>query len=58
MLDAFLALPEADATARAVPLDPFLADTLDAFLRDHGVEVAPEARGALAIVREEAAAAA
>jgi superfamily II DNA or RNA helicase len=58
VLTAFLQLPEADGASRAVPLDPFLADTLDAFLRDYGVEVAAEARAALEIVREEAAAAA
>ena len=43
---AFTQLPGAEGT-RAVPLDPWLAERLDAFIARHDVEVAGEAAGVL-----------
>ena len=53
VLEAFLALPEAETRTRTCPIDPFLAEPLDAFLLEHGVEVAGEARGSLEDIRAQ-----
>jgi len=53
VLAAFLELPEAETRTRTIPMDPFVVDALEAFLRAHGVLVAPEARGSLDTVRAQ-----
>lgn len=54
---AFGELPGADGQ-RAIPIDPWLAEPLDAFLALHGVEVAPMAVPVLTQLRADAAEAA
>jgi hypothetical protein len=57
---AFDRLPGVDDVARALPLDPWVVEPLDAFLALHGVEVEASARPALERLRavhDEAAAA-
>jgi SWI/SNF-related matrix-associated actin-dependent regulator 1 of chromatin subfamily A len=51
---AFAELPGAEGE-RAVPVDPWLCEPLDAFLALHGVEVAPMAVPVLEALRAEAA---
>jgi SWI/SNF-related matrix-associated actin-dependent regulator of chromatin subfamily A-like protein 1 len=53
---AFEALPGTEG--RAVPIDPWLLEPLDAFVALHDVQVTPPAAAALGALREEAAAAA
>src|SRR3954470_23120818 len=50
---AFNELPGADTRSRTVPIDPWVLEPLEAFLRAHGVTVAPSAKPFLAQVREE-----
>jgi SNF2 family DNA or RNA helicase len=50
---AFEALPGADSRSRTVPIDPWVLEQLEAFLRAHAVDVAPSARPFLAQVRAE-----
>jgi SWI/SNF-related matrix-associated actin-dependent regulator 1 of chromatin subfamily A len=52
-IPAFLALPGCEAHGRSLPLDPYLVEPLEHYLRTHGVEVAPNARGALDRLRAE-----
>ena len=52
-LAAFLALPEADRTGRAVPIDPFLLEPLERLLHSFDVEVGHDAREALERIRRE-----
>jgi SWI/SNF-related matrix-associated actin-dependent regulator of chromatin subfamily A-like protein 1 len=54
---AFTELPGAEGT-RAVPLDPWLAEALDAFIARHGVHVEPEATEVLGRLLDEHRAAA
>src|SRR4051812_9152381 len=50
---AFVALPAAEARSRTLPIDPWLLEPLEAFLRAHGVVVAESARPFLETLREE-----
>jgi superfamily II DNA or RNA helicase len=50
---AFEALPGSEGE-RAVPIDPWLMEPLDAFIALHGVALEPSAAAALALLREEA----
>jgi len=50
---AFVALPGAEARSRSVPIDPWLLEPLEAFLRAHAVAVASSAEPFLAAVRAE-----
>ncbi len=52
-IPAFLALPACEAHGRSLPLDPYLVEPLEHYLRSHGVEVAPSAGEALDRLREE-----
>jgi SWI/SNF-related matrix-associated actin-dependent regulator of chromatin subfamily A-like protein 1 len=52
-IPAFLALPACEAHGRSLPLDPYLVEPLEHYLRSYGVEVAPNAREALDRLREE-----
>jgi superfamily II DNA or RNA helicase len=49
----FLALPGSEGHARSLPVDAYLVEPLEHYLRVHGVEVAPAARDALAALRDE-----
>ena len=49
----FLELPACEAHGRTLPVDPYLVEPLEAYLRTHGVEVAPAARDALDALRAE-----
>src|SRR4051794_13701986 len=50
---AFVELPAAEAHGRTVPLDPYLLEPLEHFIRLHGIDVAANAREALARLRTE-----
>jgi SNF2 family DNA or RNA helicase len=50
---AFLALPACDAQSRTLPVDPYLLEPLEHYLRTFAVEVAPQARDVLAGLRAE-----
>ena len=50
---AFLALPAAEAHGRSVPVDPYLLEPLEHYLRRFGVEVAPAAADVLERLRAE-----
>ena len=50
---AFAKLPGADSRARTLPIDPFVVESLEHFLRTHGIDVAPSARPFLADLRVE-----
>ncbi len=52
-LRAFLDLPGAERRSHSVPLDPYLVEPLERFLRVHGADVAPTARPTLAALRTE-----
>jgi SWI/SNF-related matrix-associated actin-dependent regulator of chromatin subfamily A-like protein 1 len=52
-IPAFLALPACEAHGRSLPLDPYLVEPLEHYLRSYAVEVAPNAREALDRLREE-----
>jgi SWI/SNF-related matrix-associated actin-dependent regulator 1 of chromatin subfamily A len=52
-IPAFLALPAAEAQGRSLPVDPYLLEPLEHYLRTFGVEVAPAARDVLARLRTE-----
>ncbi len=54
---AFAQLPAAEAHGRTVPLDPYLLEPLEHFIRVHGIDVAPNALEALARLRDEHASA-
>lgn len=54
---AFGLLPGADG-GRAIPIDPWMLEPLDAFVATHGVAVAASAAEVIAVLREEAAEAA
>src|SRR3954453_17373014 len=56
--EAFEKLPGAEDAGRAMPLDPWVVDTLDGFLARHDVQVTGGAADALEALREEAAEAA
>ena len=49
----FLALPACEAHGRSLPLDPYLVEPLEHYLRTHGVEVAANAGDVLARLRVE-----
>src|SRR3954466_16379753 len=50
---AFNDLPGADTRSRTVPIDPWVLEPLEAFLRTHGGTVAPSAKPFVARAREE-----
>jgi SWI/SNF-related matrix-associated actin-dependent regulator of chromatin subfamily A-like protein 1 len=50
---AFTALPGADVRSRSLPVDPWVLEPLEAFLRTHRVEVADSAAPVLADLRVE-----
>jgi superfamily II DNA or RNA helicase len=50
---AFLALPACEAHGRTLPVDAYLIEPLDGFLRTFGVEVAPNARETMESLRRE-----
>jgi SWI/SNF-related matrix-associated actin-dependent regulator 1 of chromatin subfamily A len=50
---AFAALPGADARSRTLPVDPWVVEPLEAFLRAHEVHVAPSAAPVLRELRAE-----
>ena len=50
---AFCELPAAEAHGRTVPIDPYLLEPLEHFIRLHGLDVAANAREALARLRTE-----
>jgi hypothetical protein len=50
---AFAELPGADARSRTLPVDPWVLEPLEAFLRLHGVAVHPAARPTLERLRAE-----
>jgi SNF2 family DNA or RNA helicase len=52
-IPAFLALPAAEAQGRSLPVDPYLLEPLEHYLRTFGVEVAPAARDVLERLRTE-----
>ena len=52
-IPAFLALPACEAHGRSLPVDPYLLEPLEHYLRTFGVEVAPNARDALDRLRKE-----
>src|SRR3712207_9196629 len=51
--DAFVTLPGADVRNRTLPIDPWVLEPLEAWLRDHGIPVAVGAQPKLAALREE-----
>jgi hypothetical protein len=53
VVGAFLQLPACEAHGRTLPVDAYLVEPLDAFLRTFGVEVAPSARDTLDSLRRE-----
>ena len=52
-IPAFLALPACEAHGRSLPIDPYLVEPLEHYLRTHGVEVAANAADVLARLRVE-----
>ncbi len=52
-LPAFLALPACEAHGRTVPVDPYLLEPLEHYLRTYGVEPAVNAAEVLARLRKE-----
>ncbi|MBA3406844.1 MAG: DEAD/DEAH box helicase [Solirubrobacterales bacterium] len=52
-IPAFLALPACEAHGRSLPLDPFLVEPLEHYLRTFGVEVAANAAAVLERLRTE-----
>jgi superfamily II DNA or RNA helicase len=50
---AFVALPAAEAHGRTVPIDPYLLEPLEHFIRLHSIDVGANAREALARLRTE-----
>ena len=50
---AFVELPAAEAHGRTVPIDPYLLEPLEHFIRLHGIDVGEAARGALDRLRVE-----
>jgi SWI/SNF-related matrix-associated actin-dependent regulator of chromatin subfamily A-like protein 1 len=52
-IPAFLALPACEAHGRSLPIDPYLVEPLEHYLRTYGVEVAPNARDLLDRLRTE-----
>src|SRR5215211_1444063 len=52
-IPAFLALPACEAHGRSLPVDPYLLEPLEHYLRMFGVEVAPNARDVLDRLRRE-----
>ena len=52
-IPAFLALPACEAHGRSLPIDPYLVEPLEHYLRTFGVEVAPNAADVLARLRTE-----
>lgn len=53
----FLALPACEAHGRSLPVDPYVLEPLEHYLRTFGVDVAPAARDVLGELRAEHAAA-
>jgi SWI/SNF-related matrix-associated actin-dependent regulator 1 of chromatin subfamily A len=52
-IPAFLELPAVEAHGRSVPVDPYLLEPLEHYLRTYGVEVSPAARDVLDRLRRE-----
>jgi SWI/SNF-related matrix-associated actin-dependent regulator of chromatin subfamily A-like protein 1 len=52
-IPAFVALPACEAHGRSLPVDPYLLEPLEHYLRTFGVEVAPNAREVLERLRGE-----
>ena len=52
-IGAFVALPAAEAHGRTLPIDPYLLEPLEAFVRLHGVDVGPNAAEVLERLRAE-----
>ena len=52
-IPAFLALPACEAHGRSLPIDPYLVEPLEHYLRTYGVEVAPNAAEVLERLRAE-----
>ena len=52
-IPAFVALPACEAHGRSLPIDPYLVEPLEHYLRTYGVSVAPNAREALDRLRVE-----
>jgi SWI/SNF-related matrix-associated actin-dependent regulator 1 of chromatin subfamily A len=52
-IPAFLELPAVEAHGRSVPVDPYLLEPLEHYLRTFGVEVSPAARDVLDRLRRE-----
>jgi SWI/SNF-related matrix-associated actin-dependent regulator of chromatin subfamily A-like protein 1 len=52
-IPAFLALPACEAHGRSLPVDPYLLEPLEHYLRTFGVEVAPNAADVLERLRAE-----
>jgi SWI/SNF-related matrix-associated actin-dependent regulator 1 of chromatin subfamily A len=52
-IPAFLALPACEAHGRSLPVDPYLLEPLEHYLRTFGVEVAANAREVLERLRRE-----
>jgi hypothetical protein len=52
-IPAFLALPACEAHGRSLPVDPYLLEPLEHYLRVFSVEVAPNARDVLDRLRKE-----
>ena len=52
-IPAFLALPACEAHGRSLPVDPYLLEPLEHYLRTYGVEVSANARDVLERLRRE-----
>jgi SNF2 family DNA or RNA helicase len=52
-IGAFTALPAAEAHGRTLPIDPYLLEPLEHFIRVHGVDVGANARDVLTRLRGE-----
>jgi superfamily II DNA or RNA helicase len=52
-IPAFLALPACEAHGRSLPVDPYLVEPLEHYLRTYGVAVAPNAAEVLERLRSE-----
>src|SRR3954454_21878183 len=52
-IPAFLALPACEAHGRSLPVDPYLLEPLEHYLRTYGVELAPNAREVMGRLRRE-----
>ena len=50
---AFVELPAAEAHGRTLPIDPYLLEPLEHFIRVHSIDVGDNARAALARLRTE-----